>query len=129
MSIEGTELIAEHYIDALIARIHAALNLSDLQYAIEDGVQPITSQLDAIALEIQMLAPLLALLNPPTVDPTKIVTWITDFITAQIAPQVATYHKHVAQLAALTAKVAQIESALDRARERINDAAAQIPPI
>lgn len=127
MNIEGTELIAEQYIDALIARINAALNLSDLQQAVEDGVQPITGQLEVIAWEIQMLAPLLALLNPPTIDPTKIVTWITDFIAAQIAPQVAAYHKHVAQLAALTAKVAQIESAVERARERINNAAGQIP--
>jgi hypothetical protein len=125
----GATLINTAQIQALIDKINTATNTDDLEAYAQEALAPIENQIAWIRYYIELLAPLLALLNPPTIDPAKIVTWITEFITAQIAPQVEAYGHYVEQLATITAKLDEVRAAANNARQRIEHLASQIPSV
>jgi len=129
MPAPGATIINTAHIQALIDKIDTATNTDDLEAYAQEAIKPIEDQIAWIRYYIELLAPLLALLNPPTIDPGKIVTWITDLIAAQIAPQVVAYHNYVEQLATITAKLDQVRSAVNNAQARIDHLANKIPSV
>ncbi|PTR08916.1 MULTISPECIES: hypothetical protein [unclassified Novosphingobium] len=126
---QGSVTINTAYIDRLIDRINAAKNPVDLQARVDEAFAPVAAQLAHVRELIERLAPWLALLEAPIADPTKIVSWIKDMILAQVQPQVQAYYKAVAQVAALSAKVAELESAAQAAAHRFSHVPITVPEI
>jgi hypothetical protein len=113
----GSGIINTDYIDGLIAKLEAATSEEELTKYAEDALGPLTGQLAGIKAQIEYLAPFLALLNPPTLA--EVITWLTKFITAQIAPQVQAHAKCLAQVAVVTSEIQRAQAAIEKARVRI----------
>jgi len=123
---QGSAVINTAYFDSLVDRLNSAVDISDLQDTVDDAFGSLSAHKAAVMAQIEALAPFLALLNPPTIDPSKIVTWITSLITTQIAPQVQVYTQYATEIAMLTSKVGELTSAVSAAEQRLKDKAATI---
>jgi hypothetical protein len=129
MNGQGTQIVNTALFDSLIAKINAAKNAVDLTRYVDQVMEPVHAQLSYVQAEIDRLAPFLALLNPPTTDPIKIVEWITKLIGLNIQPQVQAYYSYVSQIALLTAKVTQLEAAIRSAEQKFEGLSLPLPEI
>lgn len=112
----------------LRAQIEAVDTCSGLQELAAQGIGSAQAQLGAVTQQLEAVAPILALLSAPGANPAQIVTWITDFITAFLDPYVKPYTTLPIQIAALTAEIAQLTTAVQDASSRIGNCTVPIPP-
>lgn len=112
-------VVNDKYFDDLVARIDAVDQPAQLQALVDQTVPSFQAQKDQITAQIDKLAPFLALATIPAANPAAIVTWITDFVTASVAPQVEAHANQVAQLAQTSAQIGRVTTALENAKERL----------
>jgi hypothetical protein len=98
-------------LDALTAQINAAPSCATLQAAATQAIATLTAQLAGMEAEVAAMLPMLALLDIPD-TPAAAVTWISNFITAYLTPQLAPYAKLVLQVTELTAAIASLTAAI-----------------
>ena len=97
---------------SMVKQIESVNTCQELQIILDDVTETLNAQKAALAEQLAALAPIQALLTAPGIDPSKIVTWITDFIAAQLAPQYQAYLKTVTELTELTSEITTVVSAL-----------------
>jgi hypothetical protein len=129
MNPQGSQILNIDQIDNLIAQINAAPSCEELQVSVTACLTSLGSIKAIILAQIEAKALFLDLLTPPTANLTKIVTWITDFITAFIGPEVAAYYTYAAQLALLLEKIVELETAISNAQSRFDSCSIVIPVI
>ncbi len=120
MNPQGSGLINTEYFASLTQQAQGCKTCEDLQRFSTEAMGSLQAQMGAIAENMAVFQPMLALLEPPTADPAKLLTWITDYISAVLTPQLKPAITMVAQIPVLTAAVAELASA-------IQDAAASLP--
>lgn len=115
---QGSTLFNAAYFDSLIAAIDSVESPVELQGLVDDAAGAITPVQAAITAQLAKVAPLAALLSPPS-SPDAAVTWISSFITNFLTPLAAPAITLPAQAALLTTKSAEVAAAVARARDRI----------
>lgn len=127
MQAQGTGPLDTDYFVALTARINAINVCADLQVAVDDVMASIQAEKDAIEAQLEALAPILALLNPPSLD--EIVSWVANFITAVLGPIYLPYAKYGEELAQLATQITSLVTAIENAAARIESCSITVPPI
>ncbi len=124
---QGTAIVNTEHLDSLIDRVNAATDAADLQKVSKEATDMITAQSAAIGQQLTALAPMLQLLEVPK-SPVEVVTWAKKFIDSYLGPVLKPYTTYPAQLAILSAKGAQLTSAVSSAASRL-EAAVEVPSI
>ena len=119
-------MIDPDYFAGLRRRIDAVATCADLQDAALDASGLAKVQAD-IAARLAELQPVLALLKAPDANLVKIVTWISDFATAVLTPQVRPIVLYAQQLAELAAEATSIAQALEAKAAQIGDCQVSLP--
>ena len=123
---QGSGLINNQYYDSIIEKINNCTTCEDLQEATAGALSVIQAEQKAIQDQLTALAPILALLDPPT-SPSSVITWVTDFITSYLTPMVKPSLNYSLQLAQIAQKTAELTSAINSASERIGSCEISIP--
>jgi hypothetical protein len=85
----------------------------ELQTLIDAAYGDIALLKSTITSQLAFLGPLQALMGAPEADLAKIVTWISDFINAVLAPMIAPIAKFNAQLMAIEGQVTATTAAIE----------------
>ena len=104
--------INESYFDSLIERINSSKTLNELEATAEKTMATVNTQLQAINAQIEKLAPLAAMIASLPTTPDEVIQWITDLATNLIEPLVLPLVALAAQQTGITAKIAQLEAAI-----------------
>jgi L-lysine 2,3-aminomutase len=104
------------YYQNLQKRINGCNSCAALQEITTEAMTALAEQQRVIQEQIAAIQPILALLQPPSVNLGAIVTWIKDLITHLITPQIQPYYVYQAQLVQLSAQVAQVMDAINNAK-------------
>lgn len=133
MSIPTGGIINTAYYDSVVQRIESCGTCDDIQKALNDATAGVTDQLANITARLAVLQPYIALATAPGANPAQIVTWITDFIAAQITPMVNASITLPLQMAQLATLPPRFIAAADAAKDRIGScsitAPAFVPPV
>lgn len=113
------------YFADLTEKVNNAQTCAELQAASAQIMDALNAQVSVIEAQITALGPLAALLSAPT-SPTAAVTWITNFISAQIAPQYAAVAKYTAQVTQLATEISNLTGAIEAAASRIGNCSVSI---
>lgn len=116
------------FFDSLVDKINGIDNPVHLDRLAVHLPATLQAQKDHLAAELTKLAPFLALATLPSPTPTAIVSWLTDLVTAQVAPQIAAYAELTADVAVLPVEIARVVTALENAKSRLGSSVT-IPPI
>lgn len=127
MSIPSGGLINTAYYDSLIERIESCGTCDDLQAALTDATAGVTDQIAGLTQRLAMLGPYVALATAPGANPAQIVTWIQDFIKAQITPMVNASIMIPLQIAQLATLPAEFMSAADSVKDRLGSCSITAP--
>ncbi|MGO4704080.1 hypothetical protein [Dyella sp. 2RAB6] len=109
---QGSSIINTAYFDALKVRANGIRSCEDLQAFTSEVMGSLNANVAAINQQLAMLQPILALLKPPAANPAEIVSWLTNFITAFLTPYAKPAVVYVAQVAAVMAAMAELQSLL-----------------
>jgi hypothetical protein len=118
--------INTEYFANLTAQIEASTTCAELQAIATEAVDSLNSLTASITAQTATIAPVLALLTPPT-NPTAVISWVETYITDYLTPQLASYTAYVAAEAALVAEVATLTAAITAAAARIGLCTPTIP--
>ena len=118
MTTQGTSLLNTDWINTKIAEINLAGSCNELQELTSEVMGEIADAKAAISTEIEKFQALLALLTPPTVNLSAIVTWITHFINDYLAVQFKPAVTYSLQLAELDEQVNRLHAAIDAAKAK-----------
>jgi ABC-type transporter Mla subunit MlaD len=121
-------MIDPAFFQAARRRIEAVATCEDLQDAAEVASGLAELQAD-IAERMAQIAPIVALLQAPDANLVKIVTWISDFIAASLAPQIRPLQKYALQLATISAEAGAIAAAIEAKAATIGDCHVSLPGI
>lgn len=121
MQPQGTGLVNTAYFDSLTAQINGINLCADLQAVVNEVMETLQAQVNAIEAQIAALLPLITL---PT-DLASIITWIGHLA----APYIEAYNNFIAQLAQVLAKIAALVTAIENAAARITHCSITVPPI
>lgn len=127
MSIPTGGIINTAYYDSIVQRIESCGTCDDIQKALDDATAGVTDQIANMTARLAVLQPYIALATAPGADPSKIVTWITDFIAAQITPMVNASITIPLQIAQLATMPAEFISAANAAKDRIGSCSITAP--
>lgn len=116
------------YFTNLTAQINAASSCAELQLVADASAAALNDLMASITAQCETIAPELALLTIPD-NPTAVVEWVSTFITSYLTPQLAAYESYVTTLAALVAQVTAITAAIEAASIRIGMCTVTIPTI
>lgn len=122
------QIFNQAYFDAIISRIEQATSCEDLQRASAEAYASVQAQSDAIASQLAALAPLQALLKPPT-NLGSLITWVTSFITAFLTPYLKPLVVYAAQMAQLAAAVEALGSAIQSAAGNMTSCSVTPPSV
>jgi hypothetical protein len=123
---QGDAVLNAKYFDDIIERVDNANSCQDLQDAVNTAFASINAQQQAILDQLEALLPILALLDPPS-DPAEVITWVLNFITSYLTPALKPYTNYALQVAQMTAKIAELTSAIENASNRFNNCTVSIP--
>jgi hypothetical protein len=119
---QGSVPLNTTYFSNLTTSVNGAQSCSELQTLVSEAFASIGAVKSAISSELALVE---TLLSPPT-NLAAIVTWLQTFITAYLAKPAATY---ATQLAALTAAIASLTSAIQAAEAKFSNCSVSIPTI
>lgn len=129
MIIQGSQVVNTQYMQNLTESINAAGSCAEIQALVTEAFASISAIKAGIALELESLAPILALLSVPSANPAAIVTWITSFITGFLTPAYKPTITYAAELAALAAQVSSLISAISLASGKFPSCSIGIPAV
>lgn len=115
--------------ERLADQINAVRTCEELQALADQALQSANTLLAGIGAQLAALKPIMALLTAPGANPAQIVTWITDFISAFLQPYVQPMMVLPAQIAGVSAAIANLQSAITAAASRIGSCSIELPPI
>lgn len=101
------------------AQVSKSATLQELQDIVNKVFADISLLESTIQSQIDKLTKLNVLLTIPGIDPTQIVTWITNFVNDFLTPIIQPLVNFEAQLAALAAQVAELISSIEAAAARL----------
>lgn len=119
MAVQGSEIFNTAYIDSLVKKIDAIDLCSDLQKFEKEVMMEIQGQLNVLEKQLSALSPIADLLESPSVDLAKIVTWISDFIDGVLKPMYQPVVTMTEQVIQYTEAVARLTTAIEGAATRI----------
>lgn len=125
---QSSEIINTQYFQSLIDEINSCPSCSQLQTLATDSLTAIAQQQDAVIEQQALLEPMLSLLTAPT-NPTAAVTWIQNFITNYLDPQLKPAVNYVEQTTALIAQVTELTTAITDAASKFESCSITIPPL
>lgn len=128
MQPQGLSAFNKAYFDALTIRINAITDCSELQAAVNDAFGAIQAQSDAITAQMATIAPMLALLKPPT-SLAAIISWLSTFITSFLTPYLKPYITYAVQVAELAAAIAALTEAVRHASLHITTCTISVPTV
>ena len=128
MQPQGDSPINAAYFAAQQAQFAACTVCSELQQQVDAVFASLQATKDAIDEQLALLAPMLALLTPPT-TPSEVISWVANFITSYLTPALAAYATLTTQLTELAAQVAAIVTAIQNAEAAIEGCTITIPPL
>ena len=128
MQPQGDSPINAAYFAAQQAQFAACTACSELQQQVDMVFASLQATKTAINDQLALLAPMLALLTPPT-TPAEAVTWVTSFISAYLTPALVPYATLTAQLTELATQVAALVTAIQNAEAAIEGCTITIPPL
>lgn len=108
-------LNTEYYTN-LTKRINGVNSCAALQDVASEALAALAEQQASVTKQIEELAPILALLTPPSANLGRIVTWITDFINGFLKIQIKPYYAYQIQLVELSTQIAQVMDAINSAK-------------
>lgn len=129
MQPQGSSVIDTAYFTNLTGQIHATNSCSELQALVAQAFASIQAGQSAIQAELASLAPILALLEPPSANPGAIVSWITNLISGVLTPMTKPSITYAAQLAAQAGQIASVLSAIEAAASRIGSCTVTPPTL
>lgn len=115
--------------ERLVAQLNAVTTCDELQALADQALQSANTLLAGVGAQLAALKPLMALLSAPGANPAQIVTWITDFISAFLQPYLQPMLVLPAQIAGITSAIANLQSAITAAADRIGSCSIELPPI
>lgn len=115
---QGSSIMNTQQLTNLTTSINGAGSCEELQSLVSEAFDSINAVKDAIAMELAMVQPLLALLSAPGANLGQIVNWITGLITNVLTPMYKPAITYAAQLAALTAQISALQSAIASAQAK-----------
>lgn len=115
---QGTSVVNTNRLQSLIDAIPVTKTCQELTDLTGEIHESISSLRDAIMDQIEKVAPILSLLDPPT-DIGSVISWITGIINNVIEPMTLPHANYIEQLSVLAGKVGEIESAVQDALEAI----------
>jgi len=107
MNPQGSGVINTAYLDSLDKQVDSISSCSELQQFAASSLASLQAQLTAINAQIAALAPIQALLNPPT-SPGEAISWIGNYIEHVLTPMYQPSVTSAEQLAALTSRIASL---------------------
>ncbi|GBQ84054.1 hypothetical protein AA13595_1311 [Gluconacetobacter johannae DSM 13595] len=129
MNAQGSSVIDADYFDRVAKRIRQVTSCSDLQQVVQKEMTAIQAQVSAIKAQLEALGPIAALLEGPSADLTKIVSWIENLIAGLIKPLYQPYLTGTSQLAQIAEGVAKVAAAAEEAAANITSCAISIPAV
>lgn len=117
------------YFEGLKKSIEGCASCEQLQEVTAETFESVTATMTSMTEQLAALQPLLALLEPPTANPAQIVTWITDFITGYLTPQLKPVISLPIQFAAITAQMAELPAIIAAKAEQFESCSVPIPPL
>ena len=128
MTPQGSNLIDVEYFNNMTRAINAASTCEELQALVDESFKSLASTKKAIQEELAKIAPMLALLTPPT-SLGAIISWVKTFITSYLTPMVKPYLTYASQLTAMLAQIAALTAAIENAAKRLTSCQIKIPPL
>lgn len=107
---QGSEVFNTTYFDSLLEKVNSVGSCDQLQTVSIDVLGSLNALKAGITSQLEALTPILALLSPP--GPEDAVSWITNFIEVYLRPLTLPTVNYSLQLTELTAKIAEITSAI-----------------
>jgi hypothetical protein len=104
-------IIDTAFFTATTAAIGACESNAELQALATEAMNTLNGFQLTISAQLELLAPQLALLTAPT-NPGAAVTWVENFITSYLTPQLKADATYVAKAAALAAQIITITAAI-----------------
>ena len=101
------------YFENLLNNMSGVATENELQDLVNTVYNDLSTLQSTITSQVTYIDAMLALLTPPTVNLSEVVTWITSYITNVLTPLTTPYANMVAQLAALTTQVAAIQAKIE----------------
>ena len=124
---QGSTLInTDHFVN-LTASVNACESCAQLQSLTNDAFASMNAIKAGIQTELAALAPILALLSPPSASPGAIVSWITGFISGTLTPMVKPTITYAAQLSATLTQIANVTAAIEAAAARLTSCSIVVP--
>jgi hypothetical protein len=117
MQPQGSAIINAAYYTSLTNAVNKAGSCAELQQITNTIMQSLEAELAAVAAQQALLAPIAALLSPPS-SPTDVVTWVTSFITNVLVVQYKPYITYASQLTATAAAIVTLTAAINNAASR-----------
>lgn len=127
MNPQGTGLINVSQYTALTDKVEAASSCKELQATATKILESLNAENAAIQDQIDKLAPLAALLDPPT-TPEEVIDWISGLITGLIGPLAAPALVYPSQLAARTVAIADLVNVINKKASTFSDCSITLPP-
>lgn len=124
---QGSTLINIDHFANMTAAVNACESCEQLQGIAGDAFASLDAVKAGIQSELAALAPILALLSPPSASPAAIVTWLTSFITTTLTPMVKPTITYAAQLAAMLDQIATLTAAIGTASAKFPSCSVEIP--
>ena len=101
------------YFENLLNNMSGVATENELQDLVNTVYNDLSTLQSTITSQVTYIDAMLALLTPPTVNLSEVVTWITSYITNVLTPLTTPYANMVAQLSALTTQVAAIQAKIE----------------
>ena len=118
--------INSEFFDNAIAAVNGAPSCEDLQKVVSDVMPSLDELKDSITAELAKYQPMLALLVVPGANLGQIVTWIRNFVEGFLTPITAPAIAYQLELAELTAKISELTSAINSAKNKFTDCSISI---
>ena len=126
---QGSQVFDTTYIDNATKQLDSIDVCKDLQDFMNKEMKDIQDQVNGLESQMKWVKPLMELLTAPEADLQKIVTWISDFITAYMKPMVAPYITYAQQIQKCVEAVAKLTAAAENAAQRIGSCVLSLPAL
>jgi hypothetical protein len=117
------------YFQGLEKSIQGCASCEQLQQLTTETFSSLTATLTTMQAQLTALQPLLALLSAPGANPAALATWITDFITGVLTPQLKPVLNLPIQIAAITSQMSSLASAINAKAAEFESCTIPIPTI
>lgn len=117
------------YFEGLKKSIEGCASCEQLQEVTAQTFESVTATMTSMTDQLVQLQPLLALLEPPGANLSQLATWITDFITGYLEPQLKPVISLPIQFAAITAQMAELPAIIAAKAAQFESCSVPIPPL